>query len=411
MESNMSWMKYAVKAMMVVGTISAISVWAQPTPAPTTGDLPCKDEVDIVPTDTVNSGGGVDADGYFPMFDGTFKGWFQSCKTGHSNGSTVGAIFRLGTADGKPAIYSTQRGTNTGGLMMTNKTFTNYEIQLETWPDYGNDAGLFNRTPITGRCFQTVLDYIGSAAVGGTWGEGGFPSRDFRPYAFAGDEKTISIPGLPGGNELNNWTTITSKLNPTSFGCPASGCTQTEWRNLWDMDGWNDIKVQFYGGSAAGTGNVHMKFWFKKMASTTWVPVIQDTTFNQTTVPPGFIGLQVHGGGRFGGAKGTWYRNIRWKPLDDKGNVIPQKPLVPTAVSAVDRVKFHFSASASVLTGNIDQNYTITVKDAKGKNLESFSGTPGKVNHAFATNVRGILFLSIKTARSVESFSVVRASN
>ena len=411
MELHMSWFKNAAKAMMIVGSISAIAAWAQPTPAPTTGDLPCKEEADVVATDTVNSGGGVDDDGYFPLFDGTFKGWFQSCKTGHSSGSTEGGIFRIGQADGKPAVYTTQRGTATGGLMMTNKKFTNYEITFQTWPDYGNDGGLFNRTPHNGRCFQTVLDYIGGASVGGTWGEGGFTGRDYRPFGYNGNEQTLTIPGN-GNGELSNWTTITQKLKATTepnTPCPTTGCTQAEWRLLWDFDGWNDIKIQFYGGSAAGTGNLHMKSWFKKPGATVWVPILQDTTLAQV-VPAGYIGIQVHGGGRFGGAKGTWYRNVRWKPLDDKGVPTPQiKKNV--GVSPFGRVQYKVAATASAITGTIDQKYEITVKDAQGRKLESFSGNAGKINHAFTTSVHGVLFLSIKTARSVESLSVVRAPN
>lgn len=409
----MSWVKNAAKAMMVIGSISAIAAWAQPTPAPTTGDLPCKEEADVVATDTVNSGGGVDAEGYFPLFDGGFKGWFQSCKTGHSGGSNEGAIFRIGQADGKPAIYTTQRGSSTGGLMMTNRKFTNYEITFQTWPDYGNDGGLFNRTPHNGRCFQTVLDYIGGASVGGTWGEGGFTGRDYRPFGYNGNEQTLTIPGN-GNGELSNWTTITQKLKLTdaekNIPCPTTGCTQTEWRLLWDFDGWNDVKIQFYGGHAASTGNLHMKSWFKKPGATVWIPILQDTTLAQV-VPAGFIGIQVHGGGRFGGAKGTWYRNVRWKPLDDKGVPTPQKPKDPSAVAPMERVKFKLATNASAITGTIDQKYEITVKDAQGRKLESFSGNAGKINHAFTTNVHGVLFLSIKTARSVESLSVVRAPN
>jgi len=98
--------------------------------------------------------------------------------------------------------------------MMTNKKFTNYEITFETWPDYGNDAGLFNRTPINGNCFQTVLDYIGSASVGGTWGEGGFTSRDYRPWAY-NSETSLAIPGN-GNGDLSNWTNITKALKASS---------------------------------------------------------------------------------------------------------------------------------------------------------------------------------------------------
>ena len=48
----------------------------------------------------------MDGNGYLSLFDGTFKGWWQSCLTVHSdNGSTVGGIFRISTAE--KAIYLT----------------------------------------------------------------------------------------------------------------------------------------------------------------------------------------------------------------------------------------------------------------------------------------------------------------
>jgi hypothetical protein len=409
MEFQIFRMKFVAKAM-VLGAIAAISAWSQPTPAPTTGDLACKEDADVVGTDTVVST--IDADGYASLFDGTFKGWFQSCKTGHSNGSTQGAIFRLGTADAKPAIYTTQRSGTIGGIMMTNKKYTNYEITFETWPDYGNDAGLFNRTPINGNCFQTVLDYIGSASVGGTWGEGGFTSRDYRPWAY-NSETSLAIPGN-GNGELSNWTTITQKLKASTepnLPCATTGCVQADYLKLWDVDGWNQIKIQFYGGSASGTGNLHMKSWFKKPADNIWVPVIQDTTLAQV-VPAGYIGLQVHGSGRFGGAKGTWYRNIRWRPLSDKGIPLPGYTGGTSGVqSAPMRApNFKLTANSAVISGTIDMDYSITVKDAAGRSLESFSGKPGAVNHAFSTNARGVLFLSIKTAFGIQTAHVVRAS-
>jgi len=92
MEFQAFQMKFVTKAL-VFGAIAAISAWSQPTPAPTTGDLACKEDADVVGTDTVASA--IDADGYASLFDGTFKGWFQSCKTTHSQNSTQGAIFRI----------------------------------------------------------------------------------------------------------------------------------------------------------------------------------------------------------------------------------------------------------------------------------------------------------------------------
>lgn len=263
-------------------------------------------------TDTVQAG--MDSEGYHSIFDGSsLKGWWPDCKTGHSSGSASGAIIKVDP--NSRALFMTQNGT-AGGVLMTNKKWANYELVMDIWPKYGNDAGIFNRSTAGGVCFHTTMDYIGGAGVGGSWGEGGFTSRDYRPFGF-NDVQTIMIPGN-GNGEMSNWTTITSKLNPTSYGCAASGCVASDWQRLWNFDGWNEMKVAFYGASAAGTGNVHMKAWFRKSGVDTWVPLSQDTTLARV-VPPGYIGIQVHGGGRFGGVPGNWYRNIKIREVDDFG--------------------------------------------------------------------------------------------
>lgn len=397
---------------MVLSSLASFPAWAQPTPAPTTGDLACKEEADVVGTDTIATA--IDNEGYLSLFDGTFKGWFQSCKTGHTqNASQGGGIFRIGQADGKPAVYTTQRGSGNGGIMMTNKKYKNYEIVFETWPDYGNDAGLFNRTDIGGNCFQTVLDYIGGASVGGTWGEANFGSRDYRPWGY-NSENTLAIPGN-GNGEMSNWTTITQKVKASTepnIPCPTTGCTQADYLKLWDADGWNMLKIQFYGGSASGTGNLHMKSWFKKPADKVWVPIIQDTTLAKV-VPAGYIGIQVHGGGRFGAAKGTWYRGMKWRPLDDKGVPLPgytPKPDAAKPAPAMRAPNYKLTADASVITGTIDLDYAITVKDAAGRSLETFSGKAGAVSHAFSTETRGVLYLKIRTASGIHTARVVRAA-
>ena len=401
MKTNTLWIgKNILKAGMVAGVFSTLSVFAQPTPAPTTPDAPCSAEPSgAALTDTVVSS--PDDSGYYSLFDGTFKGWWQSCETGHSSGNSQGAIFRLGSDNGTPAIYSMNRQPgNIGGVLMTKKKFANYEFVFDFWPDFGNDGGVFNRTNVRGDAYQTVLDYLSSGSVGGMWGEGGYQSsRDIRPWTY-GNENTISIPG-----GANGWTSITSKLNPTSYGCPATGCIQADYLRLWDVDGWNQIKIQFYGGHAAGTGNVHMKSYFRKVGATVWVPILQDTTLSVLT-PPGYIGLQVHNGNRFNGAKGSWYKNVKWRPMTDQGEVV-KNPTVGVQQSAPE-FKYDIKATSSALVGAIAVDYEILVQDLSGKTVESFRGTAGKINHAFKSNAQGWLSIQIKTANGVASSRVIR---
>ncbi|MFC1585357.1 family 16 glycoside hydrolase [Fibrobacterota bacterium] len=312
--------------------------WAQPD-APSTPDLPC------APTpegndqnDTVVST--MDAEGYLSLFDGeTSTGWWHSCQTVHSGRDRdLGAIFRIDPDE--QAIYSNTRSLN-GGIIMTKKEFDHYELVFDIWPDYGNDAGIFHRTPANGVCYQTVLDYIGAGSFGGMWGENGYAkSRDIRPWGYDGGEEYLSIPG--NSNDGSNWTENTAGLDPTSYGCAASGCVEADWQRLWDFDGWNEFKCQFYGGITNAT-TIKMKTWFRKPGEEVWVPILHDTTLTLAT-PPGFIGFQVHQGDRFSGEQGIWYRNIRWKPLDENG-----QPLwSPGIVGCMDDTYTGYDPTATV---------------------------------------------------------------
>jgi hypothetical protein len=380
-------------------TLPGTSVFAQPTPAPTTGDAPCA----ATPTgavDTVDSK--LDGEGYFSLFNGkNFTGWWNSCQTTHSGGSAQGAIFRVDST--RKAIYSTQRGTSTGGVLMTKKKFGNYEIVFDLWPDFGNDGGLFNRTTPDGHCFQTVLDYIDVGSLGGSYGEH-FNHTDYRPFTFSGSENTISIPGKGA-----NWTQITAKLDPASFGCQVTGCTQADWRNLWNMDDWNQVRIKFYGGLTAGS-QTHMESFFRKVGSNVWVPIFHDDTQDKNTpIPAGFIGLQVHGAGRFGGAKGTWYRNIKWRPLDDTG-----KPLTSGTTGLAPKTGglmgngWHVTSNS--LVGNIDRSHTIFLRDLNGRMLDVLSGQAGAFDYSLTSGASVWRSVEVKTSAGTQYGQVNQAA-
>lgn len=322
--------------------------FSQPVPAPATGDAPCAPapSAALTGSDTVESTR--DGEGYLSLMDGTsFKGWWQSCETGHSGGNPKGGIFRVSPE--QKAFYLTQRDGRDGGILMTKKKFNNYELVFDWWSDYGNDGGIFHRTPPNGRCVQTVLDYIGEASVGGVWGEGGIrPGRDLRPWSYAGSEAKIKIPGN-GQGELSNWTTITSKLNPTLYGCAASGCTEADYLRLFDADGWNQIKIQFYGAQTKGNP-VKVKTWFRKMGAEKWVPILMDTAtyLLDADYGPNYIGIQVHGGSRFGGPKGAWFRNMKWRELTATGEYAWPSP---TSLYMIKREKRNLLSSVSNSNG------------------------------------------------------------
>jgi hypothetical protein len=350
-------------------------VQAQPTPAPTSGDAPCEEwPREAVEPDLSHP----DAEGFHSLFNGVdFSGWWLNCRSSHTSGAdTGGPIFRVDPD--RKAIYSTQRGL-AGGVLMTRAKFMDYELAFDYWPDWGNEAALQHRTDTNGRAFNTTLGYMPNTSLGGAWGEAGLVGLDHRPFSFGADDTTISIPG--GSSGESNWTQITRKLKAAgeTVPCPETGCTQEDWRRLWDFDNWNQIRVIFRGGKDPNDP-IHARCWFRKPGDTEWVPLSADTNLVME-IKPGYLGLMVHGEGRYGGPRGTWYRNIRWKPWT--------KPL-PTAVHGAP---VPASQRTAIRMDNAQQGIRLTFAE----------GVPRRDLHVFALNgksmarlpdIRGEAFLS-----------------
>lgn len=394
-ESDMSAIPNLVRAL-ALATVAAGAAFAQPTPPPEPYAA-CGTEPTGAATDTVIAQR--QPDGFISIFNGIdFTGWWQSCVTQHKGPAKWKVVPE------EKGIFSTQDRTN-GGVLMTKKKYLHYEIVFDYWPDFKNDGGLFNRTPANGRCFQTVLDYLSTGGFGGTWGENSFTSRDFRPFAFAGNENTISIPGK-GSGEPGNWTLMTAKMKAAGevFDCPTSGCTQADWNKLWDADGWNQLRVKFYGGTAANQ-RVRMKSWFRKSRTdAAWTPLSYDTTLMET-IPEGYIGLQVHWGGRFSGLKGTWYRDIKIRRLSDVGIPLDSSG----SVRVQDGKVMHDIVLANdALVGTLDSDYEIEVVNILGRTVQVLRGKAGPFEQRFLPHVNGKLILRIRTAKGVQVRSIVR---
>ncbi len=385
-----------LKLVSIAGCLAALPIFAQPD-APATADHLC-DPTPAVPLKAIDTlADNFDVEGYSSLFDGTtFTGWWHDCQSGHTADKVNGAVWRVDPA--QHALYSTQRGTN-GGLLLSKRKHGNYEVMFDMWPSFGNDGGWFNRVPAGGACYQTVLDYITTGAFGATWGEGGYTGRDHRPFKFGANDSTITM-GTP-----MTWTAFTATQNPASFGCPTTGCTQTEWRTLWNLYGWNQVKIRFYGGLVAGD-SLHMKSWMRRDATKPWVPLWADALVH--TDPVNYMGFQVHGGGRFGGAKGNWYRNIKWRPLLSNGDLAPVG-INKGAVKLSNKVEINTIENGISIHALTDFNATIV--DLNGKVLENFSGKAGNSERTFVTKQTGRLFVDIKTANGVERQQIVRLPN
>jgi hypothetical protein len=333
-----------------------------------------------------------DAEGFYFLFNGVdLNGWWLNCHSSHSSTpSSLGPIFRFDKE--RKALYSTQRG-NEGGVLMTKAKFMDYEIVFDYWPDWGNEAHLQHRTDTLGRAYNTTLGYMPGTSLGGVWGEAAFPARDLRPFSFGIGDTNISIRVGLG----SSWTQITQKLKAAgeNLPCPETGCTQEDWRRLWDFDNWNQIRVTFHGGRNK-EDPIHARSWFRKLGALDWVPLFADTTLLMD-LKPGYIGLLVHGDGRYGGPKGTWYRNIRWKPWNaSTPTAVPGVPFTtaPRHTLKVDRER----NMIHIVFANPAPNGDLQVLSLDGKTIVELQVVRGEAVLNTAGWKQGVYLLGMGTA-------------
>jgi hypothetical protein len=374
---------------LIVGCISSV-VWSQPGPVPAGANANCganpgTDTLPYIP----------DAEGFSSLFDGvSSKGWWESCKSGHTNsGDKLGGTWLVDPT--LKAIFSAQKSDGSGSLFMTNQKFGNYEIILDIWPDFGNDGGVFNRTTQEGDAYQTTIDYIGGSSVGGSYAEGikdasgGAWNTD--PVKFGANESSVTV------QTDNSWTVLTKANQPATYGCPVNGCTAAEWTKVWDIAGWNQLRIKFYGGLTSANNQTHMEVWIRdlKTADKPWVPMLNQV--KTMVLPANFIALQIHKGtSRWGGAAGDWYRNIKLRPLTDAGVPIGVVGINQNVVASPES---KLDLLSTALVGIAQGDYSLTVRDVNGKIVDVFAGKAGRFQHSLSNTTKGILFVEFKTPR------------
>ena len=103
--------------------------------------------------------------GFRPLFNGKdLKGWHISEVNHHGN--TKAWTVKDGI------VTVTQSPPGNGGILLTDKTYRNFEISLEVNPDFGCDGGLFLRSTEKGEAYQVMLDFLQGGNIGGIYGEG-----------------------------------------------------------------------------------------------------------------------------------------------------------------------------------------------------------------------------------------------
>jgi hypothetical protein len=214
-------------------------------------------------------------DGFTPIFNGKdLTGWHVSREARH------GLTPDFHVAHGM--ILGTQRPLGSGGLLLTDRQYRDFEVYMEVKPDWGNDSGIFFRTTESGAAYQITMDYLPGGSMGRLIAEGGI--------SFGRGRAAGPAPAAPAA------------------AAPARGSQAPDpGMSAWKREDWNTVRVRV-------TGDVpHATVWINDKE----VSDASDTENHAVGgMVEGPIAIQIHGGGVRWQPGGFWrWRNLAIKEI------------------------------------------------------------------------------------------------
>lgn len=204
-------------------------------------------------------------------------------------------------------IIGAQDPPGVGSYLVTEETFGDFELQLDAWPDWPADTGVYVRTNAQGNTgIQVLIDYRPGGGIGGYYGNklGQFHAAD---YAFTADQdkdgRVVRLNPAKVAEPPRN----TNHHVDLDFVAPVQ-----EFLRIWKLNTWNTFRIRSEGE-------------IPKL--TTWINGVKVAALDLSKVQPpafdatraleligrsGHIALEVHSNG-----PKDWLGKDRWSP----GNV------------------------------------------------------------------------------------------
>ncbi len=220
-------------------------------------------------------------EGFTSLFNGRdLTGWHVSKTARHG----VSPEFHV--AHGM--ILGTQRPLGGGGLLLSDRTYRNFELYMEVKPDWGNDSGLLVRTTDEGVAYQITLDYLTGGSMGRMIGEGGIQGTvEAKPVG--GATATAPVAGAPAP------------------GAGTPGASSDPGMAAWKREEWNTVRVRFQGDAPRAT------VWINGQQVS---DAVDSANHAFGGIVDGRIALQIHGGTARWLPGGFWrWRNIAIREL------------------------------------------------------------------------------------------------
>jgi hypothetical protein len=210
-------------------------------------------------------------EGFATIFDGTsIKGWTISAKSRHSRTSDNKTAGHWEIRDG--VLVASQDTPGNGGLFITDRKYSDFEVVLDMRNDFGLDSGLYLRSTEDGTAYQVMIDYRTNGSVAGVYGENMKPGFNVAAFHFFDAPDRIMTEG---------------EASPMPV-LPAA------WPMFWKHGQWNEIRARIVGNPATVT---------------TWINGVKfiDWTDTIPRLADGYLALQVHGGLEF--VQGSAFRS------------------------------------------------------------------------------------------------------
>ena len=84
--------------------------------------------------------------------------------TDNGRGMDLGGLQNFFVMHG--VLLGTQSPLGSGGILITDKKYKNFELYMEVKPDWGCDSGVFFRATEDGVAYQVTLDYLPTGILG-----------------------------------------------------------------------------------------------------------------------------------------------------------------------------------------------------------------------------------------------------
>ena len=224
------------------------------------------------------------------LFNGkNLNGWHKNpARIGHGTGGS------WTVQDGVIVGQQDPPASGNGGILLTDRKFGDFEVELQVKPDWGVDSGLFLRSTDTGKCYQVMIDYHEDGNVGEIYREG-LDGKGNRAFSVKGIYKDPS--------HLVDLKSIAARRVPDN----EPMIDLKNWGKIWKLNSWNTIRARVEGNPPTITS------WINGTQITKYT---SDQKFEGALGDTGSIALQVHGG------KKAWregarirFRNIRVREL------------------------------------------------------------------------------------------------